>query len=74
MLRSVIYSLKSPVLHILVRSPLDIDLFTGVLTERNNPASEVGPTLNCILGDQFSRLKYGDRFWYQGTAAGFTSG
>jgi len=34
----------------------------------------VGPTLECILADTFHRLKYGDRHWYQGDAADFTSG
>ena len=56
------------------RSPLDIDLWTGALTETPVDGSDVGPTLNCILGEQFYRLKYGDRFWYQGTVTGFSPG
>ena len=57
------------------RSPLDIDLFTGALTESpSSSTGSVGPTLDCILGDQFMKLKYGDRFWYQGQDNGFSAG
>ena len=55
------------------QSPQDIDLFTGLLSE--NPDVDggiMGPTLNCMLGDQFMKLKFGDRFWYQGQANGFS--
>ena len=54
--------------------PRDIDLFTGLLTEKQAPGSTVGPTLECLLGRQFNALKCGDRFWYQGTAAAFSAG
>ena len=56
------------------RSPQDIDLFTGALTETAVAGGGVGPTLDCLLGDQFGKLKFGDRFWYQGVDNGFTSG
>ena len=46
---------------------MDIDLFTGALTEEPEKDGEVGPTLACLLGEQFMRLKYGDRFWFQNT-------
>ena len=44
----------------------DIDLFIGGLLEEPNKASRaiVGDTFLCIIGDQFSRLKKGDRFFY----------
>ena len=61
-------------IHLPIRSPQDIDLFTGVLTELHVSGGGVGPTLECILGEQFQRLKYGDRFWYQGQATGFDAG
>ena len=53
---------------------MDIDLFTGILTESHVPGSNVGPTLDCLIGDQFQKLKYGDRYWYQGEVNGYTSG
>ena len=38
------------------RCPLDIDLWTGALTETPMDGSDVGPTLNCRLSEQFNRL------------------
>jgi hypothetical protein len=49
-------------------------LFTGVLTEVPVAAGTGGPTLECILGEQFMRLKFGDRFWYQGSDVGLSGG
>lgn len=44
----------------------DIDLFLGGLLEEPSKASRaiVGDTFLCIIGDQFARLKKGDRFFY----------
>ncbi|XP_037782099.1 peroxidase-like [Penaeus monodon] len=43
----------------------DIDLFIGGVSERPLPSGVLGPTFTCILGDQFSRIRRGDRYWYE---------
>jgi peroxidase len=43
----------------------DIDLWVGALAEDHLRGASVGPLLSKILVDQFSRLRDGDRFWYQ---------
>ncbi|XP_022084891.1 peroxidasin homolog isoform X2 [Acanthaster planci] len=43
----------------------DIDAFVGFVLEKPLPNALVGPTLACIFADQFRRLKFGDRFFYQ---------
>ena len=42
-----------------------IDPWVGLLAEDHAPGAMVGPTLSMILGDQFARLRNGDRFWYE---------
>ena len=42
-----------------------IDLWVGGLAERHVPGSSLGETFTRILVDQFSRLRDGDRYWYQ---------
>lgn len=43
----------------------DIDLYTGALSEIPINGSILGPTITCLLLDQFVRIKFGDRFWYE---------
>lgn len=54
----------------------DIDLYTGALAEIKNSDGLIGPTFKCLIGDQFSRLQQGDRFWYEtpGNLQSFTEG
>ncbi len=42
----------------------DVDLYVGGFLERSVDDSLLGPTFKCIVGDQFARLKLGDRFFY----------
>jgi peroxidase len=42
-----------------------IDLWIGGLAEADRPGAMVGPVFQRILVDQFTRLRDGDRFWYQ---------
>ena len=54
----------------------DIDLYAGVLGEWAVRGGIVGPVASCIIADQFTRLKDGDRFHYEnaGQAGSFTLG
>ena len=56
----------------------DIDLFIGMVLEQPSSSSKalVGDTFLCLIGDQFARLKLGDRFFYDlGDQSGsFTQG
>ncbi|XP_068203812.1 peroxidase-like [Palaemon carinicauda] len=42
----------------------DIDPFIAGIAERHVDGALLGPTFRCIIGDQFTRLKRGDRFFY----------
>lgn len=42
-----------------------IDLWVGGLVEKRLAGAQLGPTFACIMGIAFSRLRDGDRFWYQ---------
>ena len=42
----------------------DIDLFVGGLSERRARGAQVGPTFQCLIGQQFVEVRYGDRFFY----------
>ncbi|XP_050543951.1 peroxidase-like [Daktulosphaira vitifoliae] len=43
----------------------DIDLYIGGVAEKSMADALLGPTFVCIVGDQFSRLRRGDRFFYE---------
>jgi hypothetical protein len=43
----------------------NIDLWVGGLAENHAPGAMVGETIQAVLADQFTRLRDGDRFWYQ---------
>ena len=48
----------------------NIDLWVGGLAEKHLPGSSVGATFQRIMVDQFSRLRDGDRNWYQSILRG----
>ena len=45
----------------------DVDLYIGGVSESKTPDAVVGPTFGSIIGQQFSDLKRGDRFFYENT-------
>ena len=49
----------------LYRDVDDIDLFVGGTLENPHKKALLGPTDLCIIGDQFSRFKIADRFWFE---------
>lgn len=42
-----------------------IDAWVGALCEDHLRGSSVGELIYCVMEDQFSRLRDGDRFWYE---------
>ena len=46
--------------------PGNVDVWVGGLMEEPVAAGgRVGPTVRCLLVEQFRRLRDGDRFWYE---------
>jgi hypothetical protein len=48
----------------------EIDLWVGVLAEDHLPGSSVGPLAQRMLVEQFTRLRDGDRMWFQNIFSG----
>jgi len=48
----------------------DIDLWVGGLAEDHVAGASMGELFRTILADQFTRLRDGDRFWYQNVFTG----
>ena len=46
----------------------DIDLYVGGFLEKPNHKTSLGPTLECLVSQQFEKLKTGDRFFYTNPA------
>ncbi|WP_419933307.1 peroxidase family protein [Candidatus Poriferisodalis sp.] len=43
----------------------DLDLWPAALAEDHAEGASVGETLQAVIGDQFRRLRDGDRFWFE---------
>src|SRR5205807_885961 len=43
----------------------NIDPWVGGLAEDHIPGTSTGPLIRAVLLDQFTRVRDGDRFWYQ---------
>jgi hypothetical protein len=43
----------------------EVDAWVGMLAEDHAPGSSLGRTAAAVLADQFTRLRDGDRYWYQ---------
>jgi peroxidase len=48
----------------------NVDLWVGALPEDHVRGASVGPTLKAIIGDQFTRLRDGDRLFYLNNFSG----
>ena len=48
------------------------DLFAGGVSEEPVRDGIMGPTFNCIVGEQFERLKKGDRLFFTHPDAKFS--
>lgn len=42
----------------------DIDLLIGALLEKHADGAMVGPTMRCIISEQFVRTRVADRYFY----------
>ena len=49
----------------LYKNVADVDLFTGILSERPMSGAMVGPTASCLMTLQFKVLRQTDRYWYE---------
>jgi hypothetical protein len=56
---------RAATLQQLYRSVDDVDPWVGMLAEDHAPGASLGRTASAVLVDQFTRLRDGDRFWYQ---------
>lgn len=45
--------------------PGNIDAFVGAILEDQVEGGRIGPTMRCLLIEQFRRVRDGDRFWYE---------
>ncbi|XP_051891642.1 eosinophil peroxidase-like [Pristis pectinata] len=46
-------------------TPDNIDVWVGAISEPFVEGGKVGPLLACLIGQQFQKLRDGDRFWWE---------
>ncbi|KFO89319.1 Myeloperoxidase, partial [Buceros rhinoceros silvestris] len=46
-------------------TPKNIDIWIGALAEPFVDGGRVGPLMACIIGNQFRKIRDGDRFWWE---------
>ena len=56
---------RTRLLRTVYKSARDIDLFVGMIFENPEGPGFAGPTLQYLFDEQMTRLKIGDRFWYE---------
>jgi peroxidase len=61
-------------LHDLYNNVNNIDLWVGGLAEQHVPGTSTGQLIRTVLINQFTRLRNGDRFWYQNQSIYVPSG
>lgn len=49
----------------LFRSVLDVDVYSAGLAEYHVKDGFVGRTFGAVLGEQYRRTKFGDRYWFE---------
>ncbi|XP_078404680.1 eosinophil peroxidase-like [Cetorhinus maximus] len=57
----------------LYRTPDNIDVWMGGISEPFVEGGRVGPLLSCLIGQQFKNLRNGDRYWWENKGV-FTPG
>ena len=51
----------------------NMDLFAAGVSERPTSDGQLGPTFTCLIGEQFEKIKRGDRFFFRHPDAGFSN-
>lgn len=64
LLNNLFYYQAPEILLKIYKSWDDIDLLIGALFEKHDDNSMVGPTMGCIITEQFIRTRLADRYFY----------
>ncbi|XP_054713172.1 peroxidase-like [Uloborus diversus] len=64
-LRKMLPDKSVDLLEELYESVHDVDVYSAGLAEYYVPGGFVGPTFGAVLGQQYKRVKFGDRYWFE---------